>query len=120
MTADYTKLILSGSTDGLGIKVAAVATPGTLIHTAQASNVDGDYDEIWMYAVSAHTGVVELTLEWGGVTDPDDLIQLAIQPKSGLYLITPGILLHNSLVVRAFADVADVILIHGFVNRITI
>jgi hypothetical protein len=37
-------------------------------------------------------------------------------------LIAPGILLQGSatpLVVRAYADVANVVVIHGYVNRIT-
>ncbi len=32
--ATYSKVLLSGSTNGKQIKVAATATPGTTIHTA--------------------------------------------------------------------------------------
>ena len=45
--ATYTKLKLSGSTDGKGIKVTQTATPGDIIHTAHVSALD----EIWLYAL---------------------------------------------------------------------
>ena len=41
----YTKEFLSGSTDGEPIAIAAVATPGTLIHTADGAAKD----EVWIY-----------------------------------------------------------------------
>ena len=115
--ATYEKNILSGSTNGKGIKVIAIATAGTLIHTAVAGS--SDFDEIWIYVVNSSGSSVKLTLEWGGVAAPDDNIEGVIQPESGLYLIVPGLLLQNSLVVRAFASVANVLIIHGFVNEIT-
>lgn len=113
--ATFTKLKLSSSTDGKGIKVVATATPGTTIHSAHLT----DLDEIWIYAVNSSASPVKLTLEWGEVTAPDGNIEVTIPGESGLYLIVPGLLLTNSLVVKAFAGTANVILIHGFVNRIT-
>lgn len=108
---------LSSSTNGRGIKVVATATAGTAIHTAVAGT--NDWDEIYLYAVNAHTANVTLTVEWGGVTDPDDLIEFVIPNASGLYCIAPGLPLQNSLDVAAFASIANVITIFGFVNRIT-
>lgn len=113
--ATYTKLKLSGSTDGKGIKVVQTATPGDTIHTAHAT----DLDEIWLYAVNSQAAAVKLTLEWGEATAPDGNIEVAIPGEVGLLLVIPGLLLTNSLVVKAFAAVANVVLIHGFVNRIT-
>lgn len=113
--ATYSKNILSGSTDGKAIKVAATATPGTTIHVASAT----DLDEIWLYAVNSSALAVKLTLEWGEATAPDGNIEVTVMPKAGLALIVPGLLLTNSLVVKAFAGTADVITIHGFVNRIS-
>jgi len=115
--ADYSKLKLSGSTDGRQIKVAATSTPGTTIHTAVAGIVD--MDEVWLYAMNMHTSAVVLSIEFGGVTSPDDIIQISIPSKTGLYLIIPGMPLRNSLVVKAFAATTNVILISGWVNRIT-
>lgn len=111
----YTKLKLSGSTDGKGILVAATATAGTTIHTAHAT----DLDEIWIYAVNSSAADVKLTIEWGEATAPDGNIEGALPAEGGLVLVIPGLLLTNSLVVKAFAGTADVIVIHGFVNRIS-
>jgi len=107
---------LSGSTDGKQIKVAATATPGTLIHTAVSGTTD--LDEIWLYAYNHHTANVDLTIEWGGVASPDDLVQITIPFKAGRFLVVDGKLLQNGLIVRAFASVANVVMIDGFVNRI--
>jgi len=111
----FTKLKLSGSTDGKGIKVVQTGTAGTTIHTAHAT----DLDEIWIYVFNSHTADVVLTLEWGGVSAPDDNIVANISFKEGLFLVVPGLLLTNSLVLKAFASIANVLTIHGFVNRIT-
>lgn len=112
--ATYSKLKLSGSTDGKGIKVVQTATAGTTIHTADATALD----EIWLYAVNTSNASVKLTVEWGEATEPDGNIECAIPAETGLQLIVPGLLLTNSLVVKAFAATANVIVMHGFVNRI--
>lgn len=113
--ATYSKHTLSGSTDGKAILVAATATPGTTIHTAHATSLD----EIWLYAVNTSDTAVKLTLEWGEATTPNGNIEVTLAPEAGLSLIVPGLLLTNSLVVKAFAGTADVLAIHGYVNRIT-
>ena len=119
--ATYSKTILSGSTDGKAIKVAATATAGTTIHTG--SSTATTLDEIWLYAVNTSSTAVKLTVEWGGTGSPDDLIELTVQPEAGLVTVAPGLLIKGNasaaLVVRAFAGTANVITIHGFVNRIT-
>ncbi len=110
-----TKLKLSGSTDGRMIKVVATATAGTAIHTAHASNLD----EIFLYAVNSDTTSRKLTIEYGGVAAPDDLIELTIAPEDGLVLVVAGLLLTNSLLVKAFAASANVVMVGGYVNRIS-
>jgi hypothetical protein len=119
--ATFTKEKLSASTDGRAIKVAATATAGTTIHTGSATATT--YDEVWLYAQNTSASAVKLTIEWGGVSSPDDLIELTVQPEAGLVTITPGLLIKGNatpLVIRAFAASADVITIHGFVNQITV
>ena len=111
-----TKEILSGSTNGRLIKVAATATPGTTIHTAVAGA--SSKDEIWLWAVNSDTVDRKLTIEYGGVASPDDLIEVTVPAESGLLLIVPGLVLQNSLVVKAFAASANVVMVGGFVNRI--
>lgn len=115
--ATFSKQLLSGSTNGKAIKVAATATAGTLIHTAASGT--STLDEIWLYAHNTSSSAVKLTLEWGEATAPDGHIEVNIGVEgTGLILVAPGILLQNSLVVRAFAGTANVINIFGYVNRI--
>ena len=119
--ATYNKITLSGSTDGRAIKVAATATPGTTIHTGSATATT--YDEIWLYAQNTDTTARKLTIEWGGTTSPDDLLELTVAAESGLVLVVPGLVIKGNasaaLVVKAFAATADVLTITGYVNRIT-
>jgi hypothetical protein len=110
---------LSGSTDGMPIKVVATATAGTTIHTSVAGTTAGTFDEIWLYAYNGHTTSVTLTIEFGGATVPDQNIIITLSSKSGLNLIVPGLILQNGLIVKAFANVANVITISGYVNSIT-
>ena len=115
--ATFTKVLLSGSTNGKGILVAATATAGTVVHTAVAGT--SSLDEIWLYAHNSSASSVKLTLEYGGTTAPNDHIEITIGPEgTGLILVAPGILLQNGLVVRAFAATANVLNIFGYVNRI--
>ena len=115
--SDYKKRKLSGSTDGRGIKVAATATPGTLIHTALSNVAANEWDEVWIRAINTSGSSVKLTVEWGGTSAPDDLVEITIPAESGFTEVIPGHVLQNGAVVRAFADTADVIILHGFVNR---
>lgn len=114
---DYKKRQLSGSQDGRGIKVAATASPGTLVHEAISSVAQNEWDEIWVRAVNTSASAVKLTLEWGGTTAPDDQVELTIPAEAGFYEVVPGHVLHNGCQVRAFAATADVLVLHGFVNR---
>jgi hypothetical protein len=114
--ASFSKEFHSGTPgNGRSVKVAATATAGTLIHTAHATAKD----EIYLYAVNTDTVPRKLTIEWGGTTAPDDLIEITIPPESGPICVIPGWVLSGGLVVRAFAAAANVIVINGFVNRIT-
>ena len=119
--ATFSKIALSGSTDGRMIKVAATVTAGTTLHTGSATPTT--FDEIWLYAVNSDTTARKLTVEWGGVSSPDDLIEFTVPAESGLYLITPGLVIKGNattaLIVRAFCATANVVSIAGFVNRIT-
>ncbi len=112
-----TKMLLSGSTNGKGIKVVQIATAGTLIHTAVSGA--SSLDKIWVYAYNGHTADVILTIEWGEATVPDGNTIITIPFKQGRVLIEDGRLLQNGLVVRAFASVANVVVIDGEVDRYT-
>ena len=108
---------LSGGADGIGVKVAATASAGTTIHTADSTTGANLYDEIWLYASNTHTAQVTLTIQFGGTTAVDNDMKYTLQPDETL-LVCPGLILQNSLVVKAYATTANVVSIHGFVNRI--
>jgi len=114
---DYKKRKLSASNDGRGIKVGATASAGTLIHTALENISANEWDEAWIRAINTSASAVKLTIEWGGTTSPDDLIEISIPGESGFVDVIPGHVLQNGKEIRAFADTADVIILHGFVNR---
>lgn len=111
----FTKVKLSGGTDGRNVKIAATATAGTLLHTAHATNLD----EVWLWACNTDTSARKLTIEFGGVTAPDDLHEVTLAPESGLVLVVPGLLVSNAVVVRAFAATTNVVVVNGYVNRIS-
>ena len=117
--ATVKKRKLSGSTDGLGIKIAAIATAGTALHTAVAGTTPGTYDEVWLWAYNSHNTSILLTLEFGGVNVPDNTIVINVPAVIGLIPIVPGFLLQNGKGIAAFASVANKIVIYGFVNTIT-
>ena len=122
--ATYSKIAFQPTTmtvgTGLGTLVVATATLGTTIHTA--ANVATTVDEVWLYANNTHSAAVTLTIEFGGVAAKDKIqTSLALAP-SGMYLICAGVPLQGNAtpkVITAFASVASVVGVFGYVNRIT-
>ena len=117
--ATFTKIPLSGSTDGRGIHINDDATAGKTVHTGSATATT--IDEVWLYAMTDDSTDRKLTIEWGGVSSPDDLIEYTVKAENGLYLIVPGLVLQGNataLLVRAFCATANVVSIAGYVNEI--
>lgn len=116
--ATYSRVLLSGSTSGKPIPVAATATPGTLLHTAIAG-ADA-FDEVYLWVSNVTGAAATLTLEWGGVTDPGDHLTKAVSvpANSGPSAVAVGQVLNGGLAVRAFSGTAGALNITGFVNRI--
>lgn len=117
--ATFSKTVLSGSTDGKGVLVAATATAGTLVHTGPTNTAH--LHEVWLYAVNSSASDVKLTIEWGEATAPNGNIEYTVKAENGLYLIVPGLLLKGNataLTVKAFAATTNVIVVHGYVNVI--
>jgi len=112
--AVFSKVILSGSTDGRPVSVTQTATAGDVIHTADAAAID----EVWLYAVNRHTADVVLTIELGGVV-AGDLVTVTLTADGGPVLVIPGTPMTNSLVIGAFADTTAVVSVFGWVNRIS-
>lgn len=112
----FSKVLLSGSTNGRPISATATATPGTAVHTAVTGT--SDIDEVWLYATNTSAADVVLTVEFGGVTSPGDLIVVTVPAKSTT-LVVPGVCLQNGLAIKAFAGTTAVLNVFGHVNRIT-
>ena len=113
------KEVLSGSTRGRGVLVAATSSTGTTIHTTGTSATTTD--EIWLYATNNDTVSRNLTIEFG-TTGAANEINLAIAAKTAMSLIIPGLVLRGDgsagEVVTAFSSATNVITIFGYVNRI--
>ena len=116
--ATYSRMLLSGSTNGKPIKISATATAGTTVHTALTGTAG--FDEIYIWLTNTDTVARTVTIEYGSVTDPDGLICKAVSlPASSPPIpILTGQVLNNAQVVAIFASATNVILATGYVNRI--
>ena len=120
--ANATAIIpFSASTQGQGVKVVATSTAGTLIHTTGTSATIIDRLSIWAY--NGHSADVVLTIEFGGATVPDQNIVQTITAQTGLTIVVDGLILlgdgASALTVKAFAVTGDVIVLSGYVMRVT-
>lgn len=120
MAQAFTHEVLSGSTNGLGVKITSTATLGQTLHTAIAGTTSRD--EVWIWAVNNDVDgeTRTLTIEFGGATSPDNLLILPVPCRQGPVLVVPGFPLRNGLVVSAFADETADVMCYGWVNRVTV
>ena len=114
--ATMTHQFLSGSTNGRPIKVVQTATAGTLLHTAVAGT--SSIDKVFVYLNNTSGAAVKATIEFGGATSPDDLIEVEVASEAGHVLVVPGLPIQNGLTVRCFAASANVINATGIVHRV--
>ena len=118
--ATFSKVLLSGSSQGKAVKVVATASTGTTIHTTGISA--STIDEVWLYAYNSSASAVTLTIQWGGTATPDNDIKVSIPATAVLTLVTSGLLLTGTgsagNVIAAYAGTANVVMITGYVNRI--
>jgi len=121
--ATFEKVLLSGSTQGKAIKVAATTSgsAGTTIHaTGTSSSI---IDEVWLYAYNSSSAAVVLTVQWGGVTAVDNETKLSIPATSGLTLVIPGLIVTGTgsaaNTIAAYAATTNVVTVSGYVNRIS-
>lgn len=115
--AVYTGAVLSGSSNGRPIPVAAVATPGTLIHTAPSGSVS--FDEVYIWANNVTTATALLTVEWGGTAVGDHLTNSFPVPPNSLPIpIALGQRVQGAVAIKAFSATASAINITGYVNQV--
>jgi hypothetical protein len=117
--ATYTKLPLSASLYGKQILIAATTSASAQpIHTTPPTT--NSIDEIWLYAYNDLLSSVVLAFNWGGSSEPADVVRTVVLPQGGRTLVVDGKLLQNGLTVYAYTTgSANVVNIDGFVNRIT-
>ena len=115
----YSRIILSGSTDGQGI-LAAATTPagGTLLHTAVTGAADSS-DEVWLYAHCNVTTAATIKIAVGPTTATGSRFSLFVTAGDvqGLLLVTPGLPLRNAKTVKAWVTTANAFTMFGYVNR---
>lgn len=110
--------ILSGSINGRPIPVAAITSPGTLIHTA--TSVAGAFDQIDLDVTNVTGTAATITVEWGGTTDPGDhLVKNYSIPAYTKMTLAAGLRLSGGVIVRAFAGTANALNITGSVATVT-
>lgn len=111
---DFAKRLLSGSTDGKSIKVTGTDSGSAdTIHTAIAGS--SGFDEVWLWAFNNDTTTRTLMI----LVDGQETAAVGITAKTGLFVILPGIPVNNTKLVKAYASVANMIYISGYVNRIS-
>ncbi len=117
----WSKIILSGSTDGVGIPITAT-TPsgGNTLHTAVTGSAQS-IDEIILYAYNTVTTAVNIRIAIGATTATGSRYEhtLPAGETGGLQPIMPGLVLKNALVVKAYVSTAARVNIFGWVNRFT-
>lgn len=119
--ATYTKVLLSSSATGVPTTVVATASTGTTIHTTGTSA--SIIDEVWLYSTNTSATAVTLTIQYGGTGAVQHATSISIPAQSGLTLVIPGLILTGdgttASIIRAFASVASVVTVSGYVNRIS-
>lgn len=120
MAVTFTKTILSGSTQGKGIILDSTTSAATVHSTGTSSSV---IDEVWIYAHNTNANAQEITIRYGGSTDPTNTIKVTVPSKAGLQLIVPGLVLTGTgsaanTITAIATTTANAVSIHGYVNRI--
>ena len=121
--AEFSKILLSGSTDGQGISITAT-TPGggTVIHTAVSGPTPGSYDEVWAYAYSTVTTTAQLNMSIGPTTNTGSRWSYTVSAgdPAGLHLVAPGLVISNAMQTKCWVTTADAFRIFGYANRILV
>jgi hypothetical protein len=108
------RIQLSASTNGLQILATAA---GVLIHTA--TNVADTLDEIHIYAHNNDTVERTLVVEIGGST-ADKVRKIILPPQGPGYWVSRGdLVLDGAQTLTIKCDTADVVVVSGYVNRIS-
>lgn len=112
------RIPLSGSTNGRGIKVAATSSPGTTVHTCSSTTNAGEGEWVYLSIGNNDTVTRRAIIEMGGTTDIDDTHKIDIPPiGSGLVRLDP-FWLRSTLVVKVYCATADVLTVFGWADKV--
>jgi hypothetical protein len=121
--ATYSKVLLSGSPQGRPIPIGQVLSPGTILHTTEASA--SVIDEVTLFVVNTSITDQDVVVEVVGTTANQDLIIQKVPAHTGLMLLTAGLPITGTggagNTIRAFNNggAPGALNIVGFVNRYT-
>ena len=119
MPQTVSRIILSGSTNGLGIQVTGTSSAADVtIHTAVSGTTSYDLITLWAVNEDADGEPRTLTIAFGGESAANTFT-VPVNPRVGQVLICDSLPLRNSLVVGAWADEASDVVIYGSVLRVT-
>lgn len=126
MATTFSIVPFSASTDFRGIKITTTSSAGDTIHTAQASATLPDL--LTLDLENTDTVARPYTVQWGGVTSPDDSMTGLILAGQTARICTQKPI-RNALVVKIFSGTmtwidlvsytgaANVLSAHGWVQR---
>jgi hypothetical protein len=121
--ATYTKIKLSGSSDGRGIAVASTnSSSPTVIHDTNDTDEVDEWDEVWLWVTNNDILNADefLTIYWGDTLTRANSIEENITVSQGLKLVVPGFILHSQESISAWGNNdPSALTIFGYVNRIT-
>lgn len=120
--AEFSRVMLSGSTQGRPIKISQTASAGNTIHTTGTSA--SIIDEVTMFGANTDANdPVDVHVQFGGTTSPDDERIVTLPPLSGAVLLVAGDPLTGTgaagNVVRVYASAANVVTVTGWISRYT-
>lgn len=114
------RIMFSESTDWRGIKLDKTATPGNLIHIA-LTDIDA-IDVVYLWAENTGSGggttKAVVTVEFGGVAKPADLMVREVPLHSALRIVNGRSIKGDALEIRAFTDLSNEVNVWGYINRI--
>lgn len=119
--AKWSKIVLSGSTDGIGIPVTGLTpSTGTVVHTGVTGSA-GSIDQVIIYAFNTATTSSQLSITIGATTATGSRYEhtLVAGALAGLQPISPGLVVKNILTVKAYVTAVGRVNVFGWVDRYT-
>jgi len=113
--ASISRRILSGSTNGQPIAVAATTSPGTTLNVASATTIN----MVTIAGKNTATAARTWTIEWGGTSTRNHIIG-SLLPQDGWQILVDNMPISGSTAtIAAFATATSGIDLMGYVDAFT-